>query len=465
MNSRMLKVAIVGHTNTGKTSLMRTLMRDVEFGEVSDRPATTRHVEGATLLVNGQALIELYDTPGLEDSISLLDHLQAMAGNGRRVDGVDIINAFLASPQAHGRFAQEAKALRQVLASDVALYVIDARDRVLGKHRDELEILARCARPVVPVLNFVAHPDAQTAMWREHLSRANLHAVAEFDTVVLEGDSERRLLEKMRTLLDRHQPTLDALINDRQQQRDRTLRSSAGLIADLLIDAAALVITVPADDRAKAEATIDELKQRVRDREQRCVEQLLALHRFRLNDFQAPDFPLADGRWGADLFSPAAMKQFGIRTGGGAAAGALAGLTIDAMVGGASLGAGAAIGAAIGALLGSGQTHGRRIIDRLRGRNELRCDQSTLSLLMARQAALVRALARRGHASTSPIQISANAGSTPLSPSIEELLDEARLRPAWSRLNDPLRHDALTSQSRAGLHERLAHHVLPALQR
>ena len=32
--------------------------------------------------------------------------------------------------------------MRQVLASDVALYVIDARDRVLGKHRDELDILA-----------------------------------------------------------------------------------------------------------------------------------------------------------------------------------------------------------------------------------------------------------------------------------------------------------------------------------
>ena len=35
-----LRVAVVGHTNTGKTSLLRTLMRDVNFGEVSDRPAT-----------------------------------------------------------------------------------------------------------------------------------------------------------------------------------------------------------------------------------------------------------------------------------------------------------------------------------------------------------------------------------------------------------------------------------------
>ena len=44
-----LKLAVVGHTNVGKTSLLRTLTRDVGFGEVSHRPSTTRHVEGARL--------------------------------------------------------------------------------------------------------------------------------------------------------------------------------------------------------------------------------------------------------------------------------------------------------------------------------------------------------------------------------------------------------------------------------
>ena len=46
MSGHLLTVAVVGHTNTGKTSLMRTLMREADFGEVSDHPATTRHVEG-----------------------------------------------------------------------------------------------------------------------------------------------------------------------------------------------------------------------------------------------------------------------------------------------------------------------------------------------------------------------------------------------------------------------------------
>ncbi|MEN8133052.1 MAG: GTPase, partial [Pseudomonadota bacterium] len=59
MSLPVLKIAVVGHTNTGKTSLLRTLTRDATFGEVSNRPATTRHVEGTSLLVNGMSLIEL----------------------------------------------------------------------------------------------------------------------------------------------------------------------------------------------------------------------------------------------------------------------------------------------------------------------------------------------------------------------------------------------------------------------
>jgi len=54
--TKALKLAVVGHTNVGKTSLLRTLTRDVGFGEVSHRPSTTRHVEGARLSVDGEAL-------------------------------------------------------------------------------------------------------------------------------------------------------------------------------------------------------------------------------------------------------------------------------------------------------------------------------------------------------------------------------------------------------------------------
>jgi len=458
MTLPLVKVAVVGHTNTGKTSLLRTLTRDVEFGEVSDRPATTRHVEGTSVSVDGETLLELYDTPGLEDSIGLLDHLEAMRG-GRRVEGIELIKGFLAGPEAGGAFAQEAKAIGQVLACDIALYVIDARDRVLGKHRDELDILARCARPVVPVLNFTASADARTSVWREHLSRAAMHAVAEFDTVVLDKECEQRLFEKMQTLLDGHRATLGALIDDRRRQRAALIKASAKAIGEMLIDVAAHAVSIPVDDlrnpSAATAADLETLKQRVRDREQRCVEQLLELHRFRPQDCEPDALPIADGQWGLDLFSPAAVKEFGLQAGGAAAAGALVGLVVDVMTIGTMFGAGTALGAGVGGLIGAGRLHGKRLMDRARGFTELRCDDATLQLLAVRQATLARALLWRGHASQQPVSLKATGGrgfETGAKRKLLAVLAKAKARGQWSRLgtdgasaaiSDPARQSAV----------------------
>jgi hypothetical protein len=356
--------------------------------------------------------------------------------NGERLYGIELINRFLNSSAAQNEFEQEAKALRQVLSSDISLYVVDVRDRVLGKHRDELEILARCTKPVVPVLNFVASPEAKTAQWREHLARVNLHAVVEFDTVVLDEYGERRLFEKMQTLLDHFYATLEAVIKDRQRQRARLNRASADLLADLLIDVAAYRVVLPVDAQ-KTTAAMESLKQTVREREQQCVDALLELYRFRLDDYDIETLPIEDGQWGLDLFNPASMKQFGVRAGGGAAAGGVAGLAIDAVTGGLSLGAGAALGAAIGALLSSSRTHGKRLADRMRGFTELRVSDATLRLLAVRQIELVRALLRRGHASRDKIRLNFKGTEKKawMSLKLPLVLETVKVHPTWSRLN------------------------------
>lgn len=441
MSGPIVKVAVVGHTNVGKTSLLRTILRSADFGEVSIHPATTRHVEGATLLVGGEPALELYDTPGLEDSIGLLEYLEALRGTERR-DGIDVIGEFLGTEAGRKRFAQESKALRQLLQCDVALYVIDARDRVLGKHRDELAILGMTAKPVVPVLNFIASDGARTEEWRDHLARVNMHAVAEFDTVVLDDVGERRLYEKMRTLLDAHSGTLDALIEDRREQRRQLVRSAADLIADLLIDVAAHVVPVSIREKVEAHDTMEQLKDTVRRREQRCVDDLLALFRFREDDVLARDLPTSEGAWGMDLFNSEALKEFGVRTTGAAAAGAMAGLAVDAMVGGLTMGAAAATGAALGAIVSVAHSHGKRVIDRARGFTELRVGDATLMHLASRQIDLAQALMRRGHASQQKIEVESGESADAAGRKLPEALGRAKSHPKWSSLREGPRPEA-----------------------
>ncbi len=445
MSATVLKVVVAGHTNTGKTSLLRTLLWDIEFGEVSDRPAVTREVEGAALLVDGAPMMELYDTPGLEDSISLLDLLESEQA-GSRADGVDRIQAFLASQPARGRFHQEAKVLRQVLASDLVLYVIDARDPVLGKHRDELTILGWCARPVVPVLNFVVSGaeggtgggggtggisgGGGTGGWREHLARLNLHAVVEFDAEVVGPEDERRLFEKMKSLLDGHREALDALIEDRGRRRGELVRVAAGMVAELVIEAAAYCQTVSAEDQREMEQSMEEMKRDIRKREEKCVGQLLDLFQFRADDCLASELPIAEGQWGLDLFSPAALREFGIKAGKYAATGAMIGLTLDIVSGGLSLGTGTAIGAGAGALFEAVRAHGKRTMDRMRGLTELRMEEAALRLLMNRQLWLVHALLRRGHATMKPLELKGRGLEGQMT-SLPEPVLRARTQPEW----------------------------------
>ena len=428
-----LKLALVGHTNVGKTSLMRTLTRDVSFGEVSPRASTTRHVEGARLSVDGEALLELYDTPGLEDAIGLLDYLEQLQRPGERLDGLERLARFMQSSEARQRFEQEAKVLRQLQASHAGLYLIDAREPVLAKYRDELSVLAMVARPLLPVLNFVAASDHRAEQWREALSRLGLHALVRFDSVAPPLDGERRLYESLALLHEQARPQLLRLIESHEAQRAARQASARGLIAELLLDCAACRRSVASAGQLQ-QAAIESLRKDVRQREQQCVDALLRLYAFRPGDARSDELPLLDGRWGDDLFNPETLKQLGIRLGGGAAAGAAAGAGVDLLVGGLTLGAAALTGALLGGGAQTLRNYGSRLRDKFKGQRELTLDDGLLRLLALRQQQLLQALDNRGHAAQNAVRLGALEDSQWRQGKLHPSLKIARAHPEWSSL-------------------------------
>ena len=75
-----VQLALISHTNNGKTTLARTLV-GIDVGEVRDAAHVTIFAESHTLLTTpeGDAL-QLWDTPGFGDSVRLYKRL-GMAGN------------------------------------------------------------------------------------------------------------------------------------------------------------------------------------------------------------------------------------------------------------------------------------------------------------------------------------------------------------------------------------------------
>ncbi|MEZ7502264.1 DUF3482 domain-containing protein [Psychrobacter sp. Arc29] len=400
-----LKLAVVGHTNTGKTSILRTLLRDVYFGEVKNEAATTRHVEQAQLTDSqtGEVLVALYDTPGLEDASGLMDWLEDNTASRR--DGIERLQQFLAADVAQGAdsgvldsydYSQEAKVIRQLLASDMAIYVVDAREPVLGKYKDELAILSWAAIPVMPVFNFTDSQNANIDDWQTMLARRNLHISTRFDSVAFEFEDEMHLWQNLATMLT-HSEMLEQLMQRRIEDWAQLYDEANIIIADFLLNVASFVREINEDDDPMP--VLEQMQEAVRQSERAMQHNLLNLYKFYDNAVAAT--PLELQAYQQDPFDPELLKSYGIRTTSGAAAGALLGLGIDAAALGTTLGLGAAIGGIAGGLLSNTSS----IADRITGVKRLYIDPATLTLLATRAIDLLTALRHRGHAATDATQL------------------------------------------------------------
>jgi hypothetical protein len=405
-----VEVAVVGHTNAGKTSLLRTLTRRIDFGEVSAQPGTTRHVEAVELLLDGRPALRFLDTPGLEDSTALMSCLRRP---GTPADAAlsppERIRAFLATPEAAGRFEQEAKVLRALLAAEAAFYVIDTRDPVLPKHRAELEALSWCARPVLPVLNFVRDAASREADWSAALSDYGLHAIVRFDAVAPFTGSEQRLYRDLATLLRPREALLAEVAEALDFERLERRRASLAEIAGLLVATAATRRTLPReqleDANARAQA-VHAFRATVLARARACITALLEIQAFAPDDARLDTLPWLDGRWESDVFNGEALSRAGQALGTGALIGAGIGLAADAALAGLSLGAAATLGAAVGGAAAQGFSGvGHAVANLVRRRVDLTVEDEVLALLADQMLALLLTLEGRGHAAAQAVSL------------------------------------------------------------
>lgn len=401
--NHLTTISVIGHTNVGKTSLLRTLLRDSQFGEVKNASATTRHVAAVQILAqNGSPLVTLHDTPGLEDATGVMDFIQDHTDG--RADGVERLAGFLqAVDDGDARltddFSQEAKVIKSLLDADIAIYVIDAREPVLSKYKDELAILASSGTPILPVFNFIHQGQDNMPLWREMLSRRALHIACSFDTVAFDFENEMQLWDNLETLSN-HDTNIQTLKTERQDAWHEMMETGSQMIGDFLINVAAFSQKIDQDDDPAP--TLSRMQNAVRQGESILHGQLLALYRFYHADVSSDTLAITGAT--QDIFDSELLSHYGIRTAGGGMAGMLIGAGIDVATLGASLGLGTAIGGVLGGIL----PNSGAIKDKAMGVQTLTIDYATITLLAARAQTLHHHLRHRGHASLDAIRTDGN---------------------------------------------------------
>lgn len=379
--SASVELALVSHTNAGKTTLARTLLSR-EVGEVRDAPHVTEVAQAHTLLdAPSGDVLRLWDTPGFGDSARLLKRLHT-ATNPIGWLMREVWDRYRNRPLWCSQ--QAVRTVRD--AADVVLYLVNSAENPVdaGYVAAEMQILTWIGKPVIVLLNQIGPPRpgaeerADVDRWKSAVSAfPGVRDVLALDAFarcwVQEGVLLRLLVDvlpapkqaAMRALAalwqerntDRFRRSMDVLarqllaaVHDREDVAQAPPERGSGRIL------AVLGFKGGEPDRAREEA-MAALAQRLDLGIRASTDRLIALHGLK---GEAASVVLE--RIAAHYHVTAPMSAGKAAAAGGIASGALAGLMADLAAGGLTLGAGIVAGALVGALGGAGVARGHNLV-------------------------------------------------------------------------------------------------------
>ncbi len=461
-------LSLVSHTNVGKTTLARTLLRK-DVGEVLDAAHVTELASDYSLLATADGdELRLWDTPGFGDSARLARRLQGSTG---------AIGWFLT--QVWDRFTDRPffssqQALRNVRdRADVILYLANAAEdpSSLGYLDAELQILGWLQKPVIVLLNQVGPPrpadeeNAERERWRRFLAdRTVVRDVLAFDAFARCWVQEGTLLAHVAAVLPADQrPAFERVASAWRARNEETFRQSARALADQVATIALDAESVPvaglgASARSwlrslvsgglrtdeRMDRAMQALAERADTRIRAATDALIQLHG--LSGRAAAE---VEARLAGDFALERAASRGRAGVLGAAVSGALGGLAADLASGGLTLGGGMIVGAVLGAAGAAGVAHGYNL---LRGTDQssVRWNEDMLDRLVVSASLRYLAVAHFGRGRGEYV-----AGEYPphWRPLVERvvLTEQPRLAQAWALAAD----GALPGTLRAALERSL----------
>ncbi|MDB4380459.1 GTPase domain-containing protein [Mariniblastus sp.] len=168
-------ISVVGHTNTGKTSIVRTLSGEEGFGKTKNTSGVTEKPESVWIQWKGHNVWNCHDTPGFEMA------QEAVSKFGRNVEFDEAIR-YLKDNRKKLELELEYLALQNVEKASLILYVINVGSPPSDRHADELLLLGRSGKPIIPIFNFCKEGEKAFKEWRDFLRKEKLHTFVKFDS-------------------------------------------------------------------------------------------------------------------------------------------------------------------------------------------------------------------------------------------------------------------------------------------
>ena len=274
-----ITLSLISHTNIGKTTLARTLLRK-EVGQVLDQAHVTLQNEQYVLLETPDGLqLKLWDTPGFGNSHKLLKRLQG------RSNPIGWVVSQVWDRLADKPFWCSQQAIQNVHdEADIVLYLVNATEdpAMAGYLQPELDLLTWLNKPVILLLNQtgLTDPNQQhqlNAHWKHQWSSQEIiHEVMSLDAFtrcwVQEGLLWDRILE---ALPEDRQPIMAQLSNTWREQQLGLLQQSMNCIAQMLVETAKDTETLP--KKVAGQSTKAQIKRHIQAMDERLSHRVAAM--------------------------------------------------------------------------------------------------------------------------------------------------------------------------------------------
>lgn len=361
----VVTLSLVSHTNVGKTTLARTLLRR-DVGEVLDQAHVTEENEMFVLLETEGAQLRLWDTPGFGDSARLLSRLSS---HDRPI--VWFVQQLWDRVTDRPFWCGQQAVLNVQKEADLVLYLVNAVEspREAGYVEPEMNLLAWMDRPILVLLNQTGEEtssrtelEARREEWVLQLERwPMVHDVLPLDAFCRSWVQEDALMETIaRALSGPKAEAMKELAGAwHRRNRDvfeRSVREVAVYLARAAEDREATPSRRPGKDerRRSFEALSGRLEASTRD----LTTSLLALHGLEGEEAASLERALD----AIVLRDRELLDEEKSALWGGILSGAAGGLAADLLAGGLTFGGGALAGAILGALGGAGLARGARLV-------------------------------------------------------------------------------------------------------
>ena len=358
-----IALSLISHTNIGKTTLARTLLRK-DIGLVADRAHVTLENQKYTVLETeaGESL-QLWDTPGFPNCQKILSRLQGAKNPIVRIV-TEVWDRFRDRPS----WCAQQAVLNVQQEADVVLYLVNATEEpsMAGYIAPELQLLEWIGKPVIVLLNQTGPPKDRAEQqcleqpWMDYFARygfvRGVHSLDAFSRCWVQ---EGILFETIQSLLPSHDRQLMNRLFTVWQTANLTVFHAAMEQWAMLVSRAAKSRVMTRGDGSpmemqKQQAVDGLLKDLVND-VGTTTKGVIALHGLEGNAIGVIQARMEHVEVQRGSQSPGDATLSGTAIGGIGGAltsGAYAGLHLDAATGGVSMGLFTVAGAVVGGVLG-----------------------------------------------------------------------------------------------------------------